>query len=180
MEESKSREGEETGTGRRAGREEGGGEESRSRGVEESRRAGGQELLMGGRKLATTSPHDPTFNQHPINHRSALPMASPSLIIPLVVIPISHPDAMFKGPHTRQTRLFFRRCRRGQRGFPCSLNMAKLRRFLLRYYPPGIILEYDSNGEVSCDSSTSLTFLLAPLHCCLCCSHRNLHGRSIY
>ena len=26
--------------------------------------------------------------------------------------------------------------------------MAKLRKFLLRYYPPGIILEYEQNGEV--------------------------------
>jgi hypothetical protein len=25
----------------------------------------------------------------------------------------------------------------------------KLKRFLLRYYPPGIILEYEQNGEVS-------------------------------
>jgi len=36
----------------------------------------------------------------------------------------------------------------GQRSIVGAAGVMKLKRFLLRYYPPGIILEYEKDGEV--------------------------------
>ena len=58
----------------------------------------------------------------------------------------------------------------------------KLKRFLLRYYPPGIILEYEQHGEVftSCCSQlmhlkVSLTSQASLCHSCFLVQMRNKH-----
>ena len=59
----------------------------------------------------------------------------------------------------------------------------RLRRFLLRYYPPGITLEYEhSSGTPDCKTIDLLTLApeYVPLHACksqLNCNERMTFGR---
>ena len=59
--------------------------------------------------------------------------------------PVMHAAA--SRPHHSLTVLHLTGCL--STAVPPSGRVMKLKRFLLRYYPPGIILEYEQNGEVS-------------------------------